>query len=230
MFRRIESDNEKEAAFDGAEWLLALLHTRLQEQERVTLFVSGGQSPTAIFEHLATFNLPWSRVDLHLVDERWAPDQPEEHNETLVRTHLLQGKAASAHFHSLRLDADFQRNLQRCNEAVASIARPDVVLLGMGLDGHTASLFPDAPDYAAALTAHDRYVAVHPQQAPHPRISMSLPWIQSARQLVLFIPGKEKRELFNRIIKQGQPESPLPRLVQGHEKTFTVISTRERRR
>ncbi len=226
MLRLIESDNDSDAAFDCAEWLLALLKTRLWQQENVSLFVSGGKSPAAVFDHLATFDIPWQKVDVHLVDERWAQGQPSEQNATLVKQHLQQKKAAASTFHPLLLDTDFARNLHACNELVENVAHPDIVLLGMGLDGHFASLFPDAPDYRAAMTSADHYTATHPSQAPHARITMSFNWIAAASQIVLFIPGKDKRTLFNQIRKQAEPESPLRNLIREASHKLTVITTR----
>lgn len=226
MYRLIESDGENDAAFDCAEWLLALLKTRLWQQENVTLFVSGGTSPAAVFDQLSTFDIPWQKVNVHLVDERWAHKNPADQNATLVKQHLLQKKAASAAFQPLLLDKDFTRNLHACNEQVGSIQQPDIVLLGLGLDGHIASLFPDAPDYRAAMTTADHYTATHPSQAPHARITMGFNWITAATQIVLFIPGKEKRTLFNQIAKKSEPESPLRNLIRESSHKLTVITTR----
>ena len=228
MYRLMESTCDADAATDCAEWLLALLETRRWEQERIRFFVSGGKSPAAVFDLLAASHFPWRNVDLLLVDERWAPEQPQDQNATLVQKHLLQQHAATSHFQPLLLDTDFSRNLIACNEAVSAIRQPDIVLLGMGLDGHTASLFPDAEDFASAMKTTDRYVAVHPASAPYPRISMSFSWLVSARQIVLFIPGRDKRDVFNGIVKNKQSTSPIRPLAQQADTRLTVITTRKR--
>lgn len=228
MYRLMESTCDADATTDCAEWLLALLETRRWEQQRISLFVSGGKSPAPVFDLLATSDFSWQNVDLFLVDERWAPDQPQDQNATLVQQHLLTQNGAAARFQPLLLDADFTRNLAACNEAVANIVQPDIVLLGMGLDGHTASLFPDAEDFSCAMEARDCYVAVHPASAPYPRISMSFSWLVSARQIVLFIPGRDKRDVFNQIVKDTQSTSPIRPLVQQADTRLTVITTRKR--
>lgn len=227
-YRLMESTCEADAAADCAEWLQALLETRRWQQQRTRMFVSGGKSPAAVFDQLADWNFPWRNLDILLVDERWAPDQPQDQNSVLVQQHLLQKRASAASFQSLLLDNDFERNLVLCNQAVSNIAQPDIVLLGMGLDGHIASLFPDAPDFLAAMTSGQRYVSVHPTNAPYPRISMSFSWLTAASQIVLYIPGQEKRDVFNAIVKDPQSLSPLRPLLQHADGRLTVITTRRR--
>ena len=228
MYRLMESTCEADATTDCAEWLLALLETRRWDQQRISFFVSGGKSPAAVFDLLAATDFPWQNVDLFLVDERWAPDHPQDQNATLVQEHLLTQRGAAVQFHPLLLDTNFTRNLAACNEAVATIKQPDIVLLGMGLDGHTASLFPDAEDFSNAMQTTDRYVSVHPTSAPYPRISMSFSWLVSARQIVLFIPGRDKRDVFNSIMKDKKSTSPIRPLAQQADTRLTVITTRKR--
>ena len=227
MYRFIELETEKEAALLCGEMIAESLKACLERQQSAHLFVSGGKSPAHVFDELAQHSLRWNQVEIFPVDERWAPDRPEDQNETLVRRHLLQNEAANAQFHSLLQHPQFQDNLQLCNRMAIKLRAPDIVLLGMGLDGHTASLFPDAPDYDHAMQAGAHYVAVHPNVAAYPRISMSFNWLVAATQLILYIPGPEKRAAFDRFVEQGQDISPLQTLIQRAADRLTVITTGE---
>lgn len=218
-------DNEQDAARLCAELLTLQLNQRLDNQPAASLFVSGGKSPVPVFERLALADLPWSRIDIHLVDERFAPQDQQQQNARLVRQHLLQGKAAKSRFHDLLREPSLEESVLAANARTATIDQPDVVLLGMGLDGHTASLFPDAPDYPAAICSTDHYVAVHPKAAPHPRISMSQIWISQARSLLLFIPGAEKWQAFQHFVLKGQGISPVRPLLEKLGDSATIIAT-----
>src|SRR5450759_1582558 len=118
-----------------------------------SLVVSGGRSPVKLFEQLRTQTIDWSRVCVALADERWVAPTDADSNEKLVREALLQGNAAAARFLGLK-NAAPSPDLGAVSawETFARIPRPfDVTLLGMGDDGHTASLFPGSPNLRSAL-------------------------------------------------------------------------------
>lgn len=223
-WRTVTCRDESQAARSCAELVGQHIETLLLHQQSVNLFVSGGKSPARIFDHLSQLPLHWQKVNIFLVDERWAPDSPDDQNQTLVQKHLLQHHAATARFNALLLDRDFHRNIALCNQATDTVT-PDIVLLGMGLDGHTASLFPDAADYSNAMTASEHYVAVHPAVAPYPRISMSFHWLQQAAMIVLFIPGQDKKRAFQTYIDAAREASPLPALFAHAANRITVMQT-----
>lgn len=165
-----------------------------------TLAVSGGTSPRRFFESLSRSPLDWNAVDVTLVDDRWVPEHDAASNATLVRSTLLQNAAASSRFLPL---VDVSRELE---QQVARLNRdplyrqPDVAVLGMGEDGHTASLFADAPEWAAVLGATNRYVTVHPVVAPHARISLSMDALINTRRLFLLISGARKRQVLDQAV------------------------------
>lgn len=217
--------SDAEAAQRCADLMALLLQERLDTQTTATLFVSGGKSPVSVFERLATADIDWRRVDIHLVDERFAPDTPAEQNATLVRRHLLQQGAAHGRFHELLTANSPDDCVQAANARTAAIHQPDIVMLGMGLDGHTASLFPDAAEFEHAMQTPDHYVAVHPRNAPFTRISMTHLWLSQARALMLFIPGPDKWKAFQHFAIHQREISPLQPLLSTLGASATVICT-----
>ncbi len=217
--------DEADAARRCADALVLLLRERLDTQTRVSLFLSGGKSPAAVFDLLAHAVLDWSRVDVFLVDERFALEQPADQNIGMVRQHLRHHEATHAHFHDVLTAPTLEGCVEQANALTAHIHQPDIVLLGMGLDGHTASLFPDSSDFATAMKSTQHYVAVHPAAAPHPRISMSFPWLSQARALLLFIPGADKWRAFQHFVVEEQGTSPLHPLLKTLGASATVIAT-----
>ena len=171
----------------------ASLRAALDERGQASLVVSGGSTPAAMFDRLARERLDWSRVGVTLADERAVPPDHEDSNERLVRTRLLVDEAAAARFTALyRPDGD----LARVAAALDALAHPfDVVLLGMGTDGHTASLFPDAPELETALASDETVVEVRPPSTPHRRITLTRRALLDARRCVLHVTGAAKRDV-----------------------------------
>jgi 6-phosphogluconolactonase len=176
-----------------------------------SLVVSGGTTPAAYLPTLARQPLAWERITVTLADERWVRTADEASNERLVRTHLLQGPAARARFIGLVTPAaTVQDGAAAASEALAAIERPyDCVLLGMGHDGHFASLFPGAPEVARGLDPFEsaRCIAVTPPSyatPPVPRISLTLPELARARRIVLALQGAGKRAALDHAFASAQ--------------------------
>jgi 6-phosphogluconolactonase len=171
------------------------LQASLAGQARATLAVSGGTSPRPFLQTLSNHALDWARIDVTLVDDRWVSDADAASNAQLVRDTLLQNQAAQARFLPLvDVSTTLAARVSALN-ADADYRQPDVVVLGMGEDGHTASIFADAPEWELAISTPARYVAVHPGAAPHPRVSLSLDALRRVDHLFLLIAGARKREV-----------------------------------
>ena len=173
------------------------------------LAVSGGRSPVALFERLRRLDLRWSAITVTLVDERLVAADDPDSNQRLVREHLLRDAAAAARLQALFDDP--AAGLQACvREAERRALAADLVILGMGEDGHTASLFADASGSEQAMDprCHHTYVGLVPRHAPHARVSMSLRALAQAPQLLLSIEGARKREVYEAAC--AQPDGPLP--------------------
>ena len=174
------------------------LASALDARGKAYLVVSGGSTPKGLFGCLAASDLEWSKVTVLLADERWVPDDHTDCNERMVREHLLTGKAQNAQLLSLNEGyPDTAANLAIVNSALANIGAFDVVVLGMGLDGHTASLFPQAPELTEGLETDNPALMTSPQTAPHARISLSRKRILDTHYGVLHIVGEDKRAVLN---------------------------------
>jgi len=192
----------------------------LDERGAATLVVSGGSTPGPMFARLRRLPLDWSRVTITLADERVVEPQDEQSNERLLRQSLLQDEAAAARFVSLYeagLDgAGSDAALARVRARIEALPRPfDVVLLGMGGDGHTASLFPDAAELEGAMQAEaaTAVALLRPPSQPLVRISLVARRLIDTRHLWLHITGESKRVLLKRGLATGS--SPVARVLQA---------------
>ncbi|SHF21151.1 6-phosphogluconolactonase [Modicisalibacter ilicicola DSM 19980] len=183
-----------------AESVASALAVDLTNQERALLVVSGGSTPVPFFTRLAAVDLPWERVDVTLADERWVNGEHPDSNARLVRQHLLQGLAAAARFHPLTTaHGTPEEGAAEVAERLAGLSWPaSAVILGMGGDGHTASLFPDSGELGLALSTDEATVAVRASSVPQPRITLSAGWLHKARRHMLHIVGDDKRAVLAR--------------------------------
>lgn len=189
------------------------------------LAVSGGRSPVAMFERLRYRPVRWEAVTITLVDERVVPPDHPDSNGELVRAHLLREAAAKAAFIPLVADdqeaAAPELAIARLNQAYR---QPDVVVLGMGEDGHTASLFPDAPELQAALSEpKPGYMITHPSAAPHARITLNLAALLATERAFLSIAGPVKTGVLARALQAPTPALPVSLVVSGHRHGFDVF-------
>lgn len=173
---------------------------------RASLVVSGGTTPADLFDVLATRDAPWKDVWLTLSDERWVDPASDRSNEHLVRTRLLKDKAAAARFVPLKTAQAQARGAEaETDAAVQAMPRPfDVMLLGMGNDGHTASLVPGADGLAQALDQNDpaltRAIQPPPSTGMGERLTLTLRAILDARWIALLIRGPEKMAAYKKAI------------------------------
>ncbi|MCA8020488.1 6-phosphogluconolactonase [Burkholderia metallica] len=173
------------------------LRAALAGPARPTLAVSGGTSPRPFLQTLSHAAFDWAGVDVTLVDDRWVPEDDAASNAQLVRDTLLLHAAAPARFLPLvDTRASLDAHVAALN-ANADYRVPTVAVLGMGEDGHTASIFADAPEWDHAITTSERFVAVHPGAAPHARVSYSLDALKRVDRLFLLIAGPSKRAVLD---------------------------------
>ena len=174
------------------------------------LLLSGGSTPAPVYRALACYGLDWSRVTLALVDERWVPPGDADSNATLVRDTLLQGRAAPATLEPLLMpDRDLDEAVRLANRRARDAS---AALLGMGPDGHTASLFPRARGLGEALASADDYVGIDASGCAGAgawplRISATPRGLARARRRLLLVRGRAKRELLEQALAGDEVEA-----------------------
>lgn len=205
------------AAQDMARRIAAILTDAIAARGVASIALSGGRSARPVLEALSQSDLDWDKVVVTLVDERWVAPDHADSNEKLIREVLLQGPAASARFTPMKNDAaDAYAGQAQVEKAFRSLPWPlDIVVLGMGDDGHTASLFPDAQELAAGLSTDALTLAVTPPAAPHQRMSLSAKAILSSRHIFLQIGGAAKKAVYDRAMEDGPVEELPIRLALG---------------
>lgn len=201
--------NEEQWAWAIAVVVAAALRRELDQHQRARLLVSGGSTPAPMFRALSRAPLDWAQVEIGLVDERWLLPEDKDSNAHLARTHLLRNRAAEARLETLTHPG---RSIEEA-VAVANLharRHAAVVLLGMGDDGHTASLFPHMRDLELALASPQPYVAVDASGCAGAgpwarRISITPAGLASAPMRLLLIRGDSKRQVLERALAGDDP-------------------------
>lgn len=161
--------------------------------------VCGGSSPLPLYDNLSNKDLDWSKVSIFLGDDRVVPSDHQDSNNYLIQLHLLKNNASSASFYPLN-DSKI---------TIKDIRRPfDVVLLGLGNDGHFASLFPAQLNNALAFDAYASPSIIVSDQdlgsPSHKRISMNLSMLIDSKRCILLVPNSDKRKIVERAYKDNQ--------------------------
>ncbi|SEL11591.1 6-phosphogluconolactonase [Colwellia chukchiensis] len=189
-----------------------LLLAAVAEKGKASIAVSGGSTPKGFFQALAKKKLPWHAITVTLADERWVNIDSSASNTQLVYENLLQDEAAGATFFHLKQGKTCcEQTLSTLNLAAERTLLPlDVVILGMGEDGHTASLFPcsDEIDQCLALDS-PALIKVEPKTAPHQRISFSFAALAASANVFLHISGEAKKQVLATAIA-GEDSREMP--------------------
>lgn len=195
-------DTKDALVADFSEKIVAILSESIKQKGAASMLVSGGSTPLPLFKALSEAELDWSKVTISLADERWvAPTDPDS-NEKLVRENLLQNNAAVANFIGMKTPhADANEGIEDLSERYSAMSWPaDVLILGMGGDAHTASLFPCSEQIEQGLTTDERLLAVQPTTAPHQRMSFSLSALVQSKNIFLHLTGENKKTVLDQAL------------------------------
>ncbi|SFP27179.1 6-phosphogluconolactonase [Tranquillimonas alkanivorans] len=207
----IEYPDRELMMIDLADKLAAELNGYLMNHEWATFAVPGGTTPGPIFDTLSGIKLDWSRVHVMLTDERWVPEDHPRSNTRLLRKHLLRDKAEAAKY--IPLHADAMAPEDRIDELSGNVAAElpiSVLLLGMGGDMHTASLFPGADRLQEALQDDaPPLMAMRGGGANEPRITLTAPVLKGAMSTHVVITGPEKRAALEKAQKMKPLDAPI---------------------
>jgi len=222
-FRTFKSREALSAAV--ADHICDTLCDAIEKQGNATIVVSGGTSPLAMFRDLRRKVMPWQNVTIVPGDERLVPADHENSNEGMIRRELMQEEAASAQLLSLAgAGATNDERIINLNSQLDDLRKPlDLVVLGMGNDGHTASLFPDSPNIAEALNCKESCIVQYPKQFEVGRMSLTPALLLNAREIILLFFDTGKRVVYDRAIS-GQDTTELPVRFVLHQKIVPVIT------
>lgn len=217
ILKFIEYPDRDLMLMDVADTLAGELRNALDRSERASFCVPGGTTPGPIFDVLSAVHLEWDRVDVMLNDERWVPETSDRSNTALLRNRLLVGPAEAANLIPLYAPVERAEDAMAQLEAGITPCLPlSVLLLGMGADMHTASLFPGADRLEEALS-HDAPVLL-PMRAPgaaEPRITLSARVLRGAMAKHIVIMGEEKRAALHAARKLPALEAPVAAVLAG---------------
>ena len=200
-----------------ADRMASSLRRALSMAGEASLAVPGGTTPGPVFDILSDADLAWERVTVMLTDERWVPEDHPRSNAALVRSRLLQGRAARAAFVPFYLPGcTVDEAAEDLSRSLAPRFPLSLLLLGMGEDMHTASLFPDAPELGKALD--DRAPAlcsIHPESQPESRITLTAPVLDGALEKHLLIFGDAKKHALEQARRLPSEKAPIAAVLQG---------------
>ncbi len=197
----------------------AKIEDAINKSGTASLVVSGGSSPIKIFKDLSKIELPWSKVQITLVDDRLVEPQSENSNQRLLSEHFLKNKAKKSKFFPLSEDLISYKKFK---------IPFDVTILGMGEDGHFASLFPnmigDKEGYS--IDANHKIFKTSPQGNPFlPRITMNLSLIMSSELIILLVKGKAKQNILE--LAKNDETYPIHHLLKNKHKNFIIEKINE---
>ena len=202
------------------------------QNQRTTMFLSGGSTPGPVYEQLSSYDLPWQQVDIALVDERWVNETNSGSNAALIRKTLVRNAAKSAEFFPMKSK---HSSALKGQKIIETLYRPllksqCVAVLGMGPDGHTASWFSDAEGFSKAIDIKNtnavQAIVARPTDVTGgylERMTLSLNALGQCRSLLLLTKGLKKRDVLKQACKGQRPELPISYLIKAFDERLTIL-------
>jgi 6-phosphogluconolactonase len=213
----VESTPE-DAAAAAASFLAQCIHGT---DRNCTLGLAGGSTPVLSYRLLRGHDLGWERVTCWLPDERFVPPGHEDSNAAMARRELIDHVPATLVAPDTSLDDPHRAAAvyERVLGSVLEGGRPDVVVLGMGDDGHTASLFPDSD---ALGVDRPGYVANWVEPLDCWRLTATMPLLRSSRRIIFIVTGERKAEMVRRVVGEGEP-FPARLVAEGSDEVRWIL-------
>lgn len=205
-----------------AENVSQILQSAIMLTGKASIAVSGGSTPKGFFKKLSNKEIDWEKVTITLADERWVDVNADASNTRLVHENLLQNKACVANFFHLKQGESLdEETLAALNLAANNTLLPlDVLILGMGEDGHTASLFPCSEQIAQGLNVTNKsaLMKVEPTTAPHQRITFSFAALKQSKHTFLHLSGASKKQVLDKALNASDIfEMPIRAFLQDDD-------------
>jgi 6-phosphogluconolactonase len=208
--------------------VVATLAADIAQHGSAILVVSGGRTPVGFMQLLSRQSLAWQQVTVTLADERWVDADDADSNEKLVRDNLLVNAASAASFVGLKNAAVTAAEGETdASDLLSNLGDFSVVILGMGEDGHTASLFPGAANLSRGLdmTSGRACVSMTPLHAPRERMSLTLPRLLASHKIILHICGAGKRQVLAAALAGDDVQALPVRAVLLQQQTPVTVYT-----
>ncbi len=204
-----------------------ILVEQVNKNNKASIAFSGGSTPKKMLQYLAEINnIAWEKIDITLVDERFVDESSNRSNAKMLKENLLNNIANKTNFFPLysegkKLD---EEEIIKINQSLKTIKQPfDIIILGMGLDGHTASFFPNEKELQKAFTTEKMALALKSSDGED-RISLSLKTILSAKNLFLHIEGIKKQEILKEALKKGNIEQmPIRAILYQQKRKLNIF-------
>lgn len=219
-------DNATELNTVFADEIAAKLSEGIKQNGAASLLVSGGNTPKALFAVLKHKEIDWEKVTIALVDDRWVNLDDPASNEAMVRQTLLQDNASKATFVGMKtVHEDAFEAVPTVTQNLSNIRTPfDVVILGMGEDGHTASIFPCCDQLDEGLNTDALLLASEPKTAPHQRMTFSKKALLNSKQLYLHLVGANKESVLEQVTKsQDERLAPINAFLNQANVPMTIM-------
>jgi len=230
MMNNIQNFETKDELIEQlSQRIIKNLKEAILKKGKASLLVSGGSTPKPLFEKLSSIDIEWGKIVVGLCDERWVDSKHKDSNELFVKQNLLKNFAQKATFVPLFQDKlAIEDAQQSCSKVVENKLFPfDVLILGMGTDGHTASLFPKNVKLKEALDLENKNICIcmEPESAPHKRMSLTRSAILSASNIYLHFEGEEKQKIFEKVLSGiDMYEMPISSIINQSIKSIEVYT------
>lgn len=219
--KEFKFENKRELVAKLNKNVIKALSTGIEINGKASMLLSGGTTPGPLYQSISQSELEWEKVFFAPTDERWVAPDHKDSNEKLIRETLIQNQASNANYIGLKTSPENPIDGQKETEILINkMPRPfDIVLLGMGTDGHTASLFPGVQDAIEAMDENNDQLcaAIKRGNGEVDRITMTLNCLLDAKKIILYFYGDEKLAVFEKAKEAKSLSLPVSYLLHQNK-------------